>query len=406
MSAFSLLHGEDGEEEGRDHAENADEYYDHHEGEFAEHVNDQDYDENTYNEHEGDYTDTGPENGDQARTEEHPDPDQDEDPAYDFQDYAEGEDYDQDFGETIDDPNALAGQPADQPYEDDTDGANLVETAQSESQLGVNAAETQPEDQNTTKARPTTLHDNTTSKGEYNKDDLIDWDEGSLTSDHSEQTATGQLDDTTLNMEYDDAAFPQGHGDQHEADGEDFLNEKVDNQEDYQHYYDDGQPDEGHEQPQFADSSFAQPEYGDDQAVDRRDDAYTGHDFDEPAGGGVEGDGQQADFIAGLEEVTGEHYEEEEFDDTVIINRPEESAEEWPQDSEQQPNDTFDDINFDEDDEADGEQLFDPEEQAAEPTPVKATSNGSPLGKRSFDDFDEPEDELAETPEIKKVRSR
>ena len=238
------------------------------------------------------------------------------------------------------------------------------------------------------------------STGEYDED-LIDWDDDTLTSVESELAPDGQEDFSTFLTEYEDheelpagerkgIAIAQSANEIGNPVSEDFLNDLGDGEtrgshipeqdsiEEYgfegdaQGYYD--QADTYHEQQE--------DDYHPDYQPGEEDDLYhTAQDFL---------DGQA--YEHGLEhDVHGE----DDVDDTVgtvVINRP---TNDLVKDQDQE--NFEDDLGFDEVTEQQ------PPSEAQESPITGAT--GSPLGKRSFDDFDEVDNLDDDTPDLKKARS-
>lgn len=239
------------------------------------------------------------------------------------------------------------------------------------------------------------------SAGEYNEE-LIDWDDDTLTSYESEPATEGHEDFSTFLTEYEDhneahadgedgVSNTQPKNDVVNPDSEDFLNdlgggetrEVHDQGDDTNEEHgagEDGQDD--YNQADIYDEQQEEEDYHPDYQPGEDDDQFhTAHDFL---------DGQA--YEHGLEHDV---HSEDELDDTVgtvVINRgTDENAED------KDPEDFEDDLGF----EDDAEQQQAPE--AKQPTTPGTT--GSPLGKRSFNDFDDV-DELDDTaPELKKARA-
>jgi hypothetical protein len=417
MSAFGLSHVHPEVGSGHEYFEGEGGEWEHDEsGDAAEHVPDQNYDESTYVDHEGDNADF-----EQGYDEEHhtgEDHNQDADHGYYYDETEEGEYYVEDQGEAAEALDGLTAQAANESYDASEDHVTTEEY------LHPAGPEDGPEVATANQGHPgsrtssTTVQGDDGTAGEYSEGDTIDWDDDSLTTDLSENPATDKHHDTTLNTEYETADTKDTGRDQHLG-SEDFLHDFPD-QEDGQQYADN---------EKFADG------LGQEEQVDHTDSQYysqqeLAEDLDAPGEYDQEhhpGEGEDEQYPPGHEGLfEGEHYhndadqthldqtaredqqeEEEEFDDTVIIHRPEE-GEYQEGDHEQQPADDFgDDLNFDDEDEdeAQGEQLFDNFDELPHAPTSKPSSGGSPLGKRSFDEIDDLDDESAEMPEVKKVRS-
>ena len=264
-------------------------------------------------------------------------------------------------------------------------------------------------------ASSTTIHADSVNDttGEYNND-LMDWDDDSLISETSERTADVNDDFSTFLTEYEDGERPAAtkdydHEDAQVGTGEatayqdiallanqpnqfavdpeylgskDFLDELGHQEyEDETHYYEEDH-DAGQEEEEEGQYDFDQAdtydkqhdEYNPDYQPGEEDDEqfHTAHDF-------LNGEG----YEHGLEHDP--EAEEEAFDDTVIHHE----VEEYPDDDEQ--DDLGEELGFTDETEP-------PEEQQA----LRQPGVGPPLGKRSFDEIDELDDEQ---PELKKARS-
>ncbi|KAK5166566.1 uncharacterized protein LTR77_008109 [Saxophila tyrrhenica] len=275
--------------------------------------------------------------------------------------------------------------------------------------------------------------------GEYDEEELIDWDDECLTSDGSEPTDVGTGEDFTeiVDNTYDSVEAKTEQDNEQLFSSEDWLNEfeepqdpneaAEEGQQGFQHAgYEDGHEPQADQDDQTNHETTLQRDHHEEAGYSADDQ----HPADDQIGGGEyeaysaihEGLDEQGTYEHGAEHIdffedTGDHQDdEEEFDDTVLIHRQDEGDQEDihqegnnQQDDNQEGDnqgpqeDGLEDLGFDDDELV--EQEYDAGKPATNGTAAIKPSGASPLGKRSFDEFDDLEDDNIELPEVKKVRS-
>lgn len=321
---------------------------------------------------------------------------QDADQQYYFDENAQGE-YDAEYqGEAADALEGLASHStADQ--HDVTDGEHPILDTEADAGLqdGNEQQEEAPEKPITSATATADRNAATITTGEYDDDDIIDWDEDDLTTDNSDNTDKAQNEESTEGTMYD-----QGEEDQQDPSAtEDWLQEYPDQDQEQQA----GNDDETHQEGAYDDYTnidfSAQHEF--DEAADQsgqREEGHEGQQDHQP------GEGEQIHAAdAGLEAGGDEYIDfqgdtaeqpvgEEEFDDTVLIHRQDDESYEdlyqegdpqAPEQSQAKVDDLYDEIDFGEDDDAEA-QSAEAITAPAAPGVSNGASNGSPLGKRSF----------------------
>ena len=281
-----------------------------------------------------------------------------------------------------------------------------------------------PDEEGSTSTSTTTLKAKETANttGEYDDEELIDWDEECLTTYESDNTGVAKQGKTTISTNYDDVEAEPQQEEQPQMASEDWLNNLAG--------YQDGQNGvETHTKetamsktstlmttltirtPQnLTTKLWRQLAKMPTTRISQHCSKATENTINTARTTMASRKG--VDYEHGLENTdlqdgsTELQDEEEEFDDTVLIHRPEEGHFEgdFHEDTEAQHQDEYDDLTFD-DDETDGEHPTKAVAPTTDATTSKDLSSGSPNGKRSFDEIDDLEDESVELPEVKKVRS-
>ncbi|KAK3057651.1 hypothetical protein LTR09_001835 [Extremus antarcticus] len=417
MSSFSFLHASNDVEADHDqYAYDGGEEWTGLTGhEDPNHVTEQQYAENTYAEQggveAGSYEQHEPQD---ANDEQYQDARQD----YYFDETAQG-DYDETYqGEAADALDGLTGQTAKELY--DAEGEAQTAEANHDLQVPVQGdLEAAAQDHAVSATSETVEGDKETADttaGEYYDEELIDWDDDSLTTFDSDNTDHTQNKDTTVSTAYDPVEAKADQDEQLQLGSEDWLNEFAepdgahqDGEENQQGYGQEAAQDDQtnnplptqHDHDGGAEDAGNQPDYQFGEGQDEQ--AMAHHE------GGTQGDFYEhgLEHIDFHEDVADDQGDDDEFDDTVLIHRPNgEGYDESYQEPgpEGQYQEEYDDLGFDED-EATEEQQIEAVEPLADATTSKDFSGGSPSGKRSFDEIDDLEDDTIELPEVKKVRS-
>jgi hypothetical protein len=391
MSTFSFLQAS-----GDDHNYEEGREWDGHEAD--EQAATEEYDENAYTGHyQGDEADFHEGDEDhQPGTEHYQEDSQD----YYYDEAAEGDYHEGDQGEAAEALDGLTGHSAEEAYHDFQDPGDEYARHHPEHE---DTAVPAPKDNVQSAASSTTVQGDLGALGEFYSDEeiIFDWDDDTLTSDLSDNTATttGQ-DDSTSNTKENTAEAPKANiDDKRNLASEYFLNEfpehhKAENQEHiYQEFHEDG--DYGQDRFDDTDNLLpAQHHVVDEDAVAAQKGTQPGKEeiHFQPADEENFLEGNDHEYIDFNEDADQQLEEEDEFDDTVLIHRPDEAEAEEGGSNELSAHGYEDDLNFDEDED---------DTEASHP-PVKPHSNGSPLGKRSFDEIEE---EDVDSPDVKKVKA-